>query len=87
MKEYDKRHIFHYILLVILLGLISMLILAFQFERILQLVFVVFFASAYTIWGLIHHHKAGDLHPKILTEYLLVSILGATILTLLLLRL
>lgn len=87
MKEYDRRHILHYILLVIILGLISLLILAFQFERILQLVFVIFLSSAYTIWGLIHHQKAGDLHPKVVTEYLLVSVLGATILILLLLRL
>ncbi len=36
-------------------------------------------AASYLAWGIIHHARRGDLHPKIVLEYLALAILGITI--------
>ncbi|KKT65500.1 MAG: hypothetical protein UW60_C0044G0014 [Candidatus Woesebacteria bacterium GW2011_GWA2_44_33] len=33
-------------------------------------------AAAYLAWGIIHHARRGDLHLKIVLEYLALAILG-----------
>lgn len=34
---------------------------------------------AYLIWGITHHWHRGDLHPKIVLEYLGIATLGTAI--------
>ena len=36
-------------------------------------------AAAYVAWGIIHHSRRGDLHLKIVLEYLALAILGVII--------
>lgn len=36
-------------------------------------------AAAYVAWGIIHHSRRGDLHLKIVLEYLGLVILGIAI--------
>lgn len=76
----DRRHFTHFILLLLLLGVTSLLIIFFRYLPSLQIFFISLFSSVYVFWGIIHHHKTKDLHPKIVLEYLLISLLGATIL-------
>ena len=87
MRVQDKSHLLHFMILLILLSIMSLLILAFQYEPAFQMVLVVTFGSVYLLWGIIHHHKLKDLHPRITIEYLIISILGTSLLASLLLRL
>lgn len=36
-------------------------------------------AAAYVSWGIIHHARRGDLHLKIVLEYLALALLGVVI--------
>lgn len=36
-------------------------------------------AAFYLAWGIIHHSRRGDLHPKIVLEYLGLAVLGIAI--------
>ncbi len=87
MRTQDKSHLLHFIILLILLSVVSLLILAFQYEPTFQTVLVVSLGSIYFLWGIIHHHKLKDLHPRITLEYLIISILGTSLLASLLLQL
>lgn len=44
---------------------------------ILPVVIVV--AAVYVLWGVIHHSRSGDLHPKVVLEYVGIAILGIAI--------
>lgn len=45
-----------------------------------QLVSVFLTSSFYFIWGVVHHLLEGDLHIRIVMEYLAMSILGFVLL-------
>lgn len=70
----------HYLVLLFILifGGVSM----FYFQRFpqAQVVSVFLTASFYVLWGVIHHYIKGDLHPRIVLEYLAVALLGFLIL-------
>jgi surface polysaccharide O-acyltransferase-like enzyme len=86
MLEDIKSHARHYfILLIILLHGFGGLIL-FRYDQLVQLWFVFSTCSAYFLWGLIHHHLEKNATPKIIFEYLLISILAALLLTTLVIR-
>ncbi len=36
-------------------------------------------AASYLAWGIIHHSRRGDLHLKIVLEYLALALLGVVI--------
>lgn len=36
-------------------------------------------ASIYVLWGIIHHRLRGDLHLKIVLEYLGIALLGLAV--------
>lgn len=40
---------------------------------------VIAVAVAYVLWGVIHHSRSGDLHSKVVLEYLGIAILGVAI--------
>lgn len=45
-----------------------------------MIVYVLLFGvGAYVVWGIIHHWHRGDLHLKIVLEYLGLAILGVTV--------
>lgn len=58
----------------------------FSYDRALQAFIIATMGLAYFLWGVLHHRLEGDLHPKIMVEYLLVSLLGVIVVLLLLYR-
>lgn len=58
----------------------------FSYDRTLQAFIIVSLGLAYFAWGMIHHYLEGDLHPKIVIEYLLVTLLGVMVVLVLLYR-
>lgn len=40
---------------------------------VLQLTVGVITSVAYVLWGIIHHTLRGDLHPKVVIEYILIG--------------
>ncbi|MBI2611203.1 hypothetical protein HYW54_00465 [Candidatus Gottesmanbacteria bacterium] len=73
-------HLVHYIFLLSILvgGVISFLVLSGNAEKQFQVVLMT--AILYFLWGIAHHHLEGDLHIKIVIEYLLISILSVILL-------
>lgn len=48
-------------------------------NKSMQIVVGIFLAVLYAAWGIIHHVMTGDLHPKIVVEYLLVACIAVTL--------
>ena len=75
-----KEHSGHYLVLLFILifGGVSL----FYFQRFpqAQVVSVFLTASFYVLWGVIHHYLEGDLHLRIILEYLAIALLGFLIL-------
>jgi hypothetical protein len=82
MKEYLNYYL---ILLIILsLGALSFYFLRFNiYYQSLVLVLTSFF---YVIWGIVHHWLSGDLHLKVVLEYVLIAILANLVILSLLFR-
>ena len=49
-------------------------------DRMLQMATGIIIAVAYVLWGIIHHVLIGDLHRKIVIEYLLIGSIAIVIL-------
>lgn len=45
-----------------------------------QLIVSITTAIAYVAWGIIHHAIEGDLHPKIVVEYVLIGAIAIVLL-------
>lgn len=45
----------------------------------MNLAVVIAVAVAYVLWGIVHHSRSGDLHPKVVLEYVGIAILGVAI--------
>ena len=65
------RHIF--LILILAIGVVSIYIFQGNPQRQMQVAVII--SSLYFIWGIIHHSQEGDLHAKIVVEYLLVALL------------
>lgn len=39
----------------------------------LQTIVAIITSLSYIVWGIIHHALAGELHPKIVIEYILIG--------------
>lgn len=40
------------------------------------MVIMIALSISYVVWGIVHHSHIGDLHPKIVVEYILVAMLA-----------
>lgn len=80
MKKTTQDSLFHFIVLIIILVLGSAFILYFRADNLMQIYTTITLSVAYVLWGVIHHLKIGDLHLKIVTEYVLIAALGSLIL-------
>lgn len=80
-----KRQIFHLTVLFLILAVGVGTFFYTKGDRFLQLVVGVLTALAYVGWGLIHHAMVGDLHPKVMVEYILMGAIAIIILVTLLL--
>lgn len=78
MKEKIKAHIGYYASLVVIFvfGYV-LVILAFP-NRELQILVAAITTFLYVFWGIVHHVINHDLHLKIVVEYILIGILGFT---------
>lgn len=75
--ERDKRfHISHYLMLIFILSLGITGFFYFQGDPNRQFMVAVITSFLYFTWGIIHHQQEGDLHPKIVVEYLLIAVLA-----------
>lgn len=78
MIERLKLHLGYYI------SLITILVIGFLFvtlaspNRGLQIVAAILTTLLYVFWGIIHHLINHDLHAKIVVEYVLIGVLGIT---------
>ena len=50
-----------------------------QHDRLLQFLVGVLLSLLYVIWGIIYHSLEGDLHMKVVIEYLLVGLIAVTL--------
>lgn len=77
-KDFSRHPLHYFTLLVVqLVGLWA--VLWFNFAPGLQFSVLLTMAVCYIIWGIIHHNQHGDLHLKIILEYILVGLLGILI--------
>lgn len=70
----------HFIVLVALLAVGVLTFIYVRPNTTLQLFVGIITASAYVLWGIIHHAIQKDLHQKIVVEYLLIGAIAIVLL-------
>jgi len=65
-------HFHYFVLACILAGGVAMLFFT-RGNPSFQLLVGIATSVAYVFWGIIHHALAGDLHPKVVIEYMLIG--------------
>ncbi len=75
-----RAHFFHLLVLGIILGSGVMLFWAFGASKPMQLVIGLLMAIVYVLWGLGHHAFSGDLHRKVVVEYVLMGTIAIIVL-------
>ena len=78
--EEIKEHFGHYIILLFILVFGILAFLHFQRYPQAQIMSVFLTASFYVLWGIVHHYLEGDLHIRVVMEYVAVALLGFLIL-------
>ncbi|MBI5452529.1 hypothetical protein HY945_03635 [Candidatus Gottesmanbacteria bacterium] len=80
MNKNHHFHILHYLFLIffLALGITSF----FYYSGYPDNQFFIAMATSlfYFIWGIVHHALEGDLHPKVMVEYLVISLLAILLL-------
>ena len=79
MKRTTKEHLGHFVVLLVVLLAGAAGVVFFGGDKLTQRYLIVALAAGYFLWGVTHHLKEGDLHPRIVAEYLLIAILGGLI--------
>lgn len=75
-----KTHLFHFLILIAIIGLgVGMFFLA-SGNRSVQFLIGLTTSLAYVAWGLVHHANQGDLHKKIVVEYVLMGAIAVLLL-------
>ena len=75
MTDDFKKYVAHYIFLIAILMLGFGSFILVSFDRSLQLKISMLIAGSYFSWGVIHHFLKDDLHPRVMVEYLLFSLM------------
>lgn len=71
-----KIHIFHYLILALVLAAGVLFLFMYQGKPQIQFYIGIGLAISYLSWGVIHHYLAEDLHKKHVVEYGLFALLG-----------
>lgn len=79
-KEHFHFHLSHYVLLFVLLGFELVIFFINNGNPFLQSMIIYSASIGYFLWGIVHHRLEGDLMPKIVVEYLLISLLAVLLL-------
>lgn len=74
-----NTHIGYYTSLVAILAFGFLLVFLSFSNKGLQIMLVVLTVLSYVSWGIIHHLINHDLYIKIVVEYILIGVLGLTI--------
>lgn len=69
----------HYLSLIGILVFGLLLFSLFSYSKTYQMAVVIAAASAYVVWGIVHHAIHGDLHASVVIEYLAFAALGITL--------
>lgn len=70
------HHLPHYLSLFAVLGAGFLGFALFGWDKAFQASIAVAMATAYVVWGIVHHAYHEDLYPQVLVEYLVVAALG-----------
>jgi hypothetical protein len=73
------KHLLDYLILCFLMSVSVVLTLLFNGNRHFQIITIVNTSFFYFLWGVLHHRKEKTLEPKIITEYLVMAILGTVL--------
>ena len=80
MKKQQLLHLMHYLILVVILGIGLVLFWFFTGLPNRQYAVVIAISSLYFLWGIFHHLVEGDLHGRIVVEYLLIALMAVVLL-------
>lgn len=75
-----KEHFSHYLALLLILVFGFVAFVYFQRFPQAQILSAFLTASFYVLWGITHHYLEGDLHLRVIAEYLAIALLGFLIL-------
>jgi len=81
-----RENIVHYLVLLVILDLAVATFFLFSFNKTYQAAVVVSMGILYVAWGIIHHWLSEDFHPKVVLEYVLISLLANLVILSLLFR-
>ena len=81
-----RENIIHYLVLLVILDLAVAAFFLFSFNKTYQAAVVVSMGILYVAWGIIHHWLSEDFHPKVVLEYVLISLLANLVILSLLFR-
>lgn len=74
-----KKHIFYYFALALICVLSIILVKELNFSKQEQFLIVVFLGFFYALWGILHHILHHNLRPRIFMEYVVISMLGISV--------
>lgn len=80
LKHKDYLKFINYLILVIFMVFAICFFIYFQGFPDTQFKVIIAASTAYFIWGILFHRLEGDLHPKIVVEYLLIAFLAVLLL-------
>jgi len=69
----------NFVVLAVILVLTVFLFWQVRDRPSMQILVGVLLSVSYVAWGIIHHMMTGNLHPKIVVEYLLVGCIAITL--------
>jgi hypothetical protein len=78
MKHYNR--LINFIILSIMLGIGLYAFFSLQGNQSAQLLVGIIISGAYALWGLMHHWIMGDIHRKVVIEYVLIGAIAITML-------
>ena len=81
-----RENLIHFLVLLVILDLVVAAFFLFSFNKTYQAAVVVVMGILYVLWGIAHHYLSGDLHLKVILEYILIALLSNLVILSLLFR-
>ena len=79
MKKKLKKHILYYVTLLIIFSIGFLLTVFTSPNLTLQKIVISLTIVAYVLWGIFHHYRNHELTRRIMIEYILIGLLGLSI--------
>lgn len=80
MKQKLKKHVGYYLSLLVIFSTGFMLTMFVAPNLNLQKITITLTIVAYVCWGVMHHHLNHELTTRIMVEYILIGLLGLSVL-------